>query len=167
MDREILFKAKHEHVVVVNKDLEGQWVEGLLWDEEYIYSRDIECELLIDKDTICEYTGLHDKNGKRIWENDILMCHDNPKDLVKAVFGEFNVIEVESEEVIDSVIGWYYEVIPTDELSKCEPFCYSMPLTDTYIKLNEMEVIGNIFDNLEFLEERNDEDAHNSKTGNR
>lgn len=166
MDREILFKAKHEHVVVANKDLEGQWIEGLLWDEEYIYSRDIEYELLIDKDTICEYTGLHDKNGKRIWENDILMCHDNPKDLVKAVFGEFNVIEVESEEVIDSVIGWHYEVIPTDELSKCEPFCYSMPLTDTYIKLNEMEVIGNIFDNPELLEERNDENAHNSKTGN-
>lgn len=47
----------------------------------------------------------------------------------------------------------HYEVIPTDELSKCEPFCYSMPLTDTYIKLNEMEVIGNIFDNPELLEE--------------
>lgn len=166
MDREILFKAKHEHVVVVSKDLEGQWVEGLLWDEDYIYSKDLECELLIDKNTICEYTGLHDKNGKRIWENDILMCHDNPKDLVKAVFGEFNVIEVESEEAIDSVIGWHYEVIPTDGLSKCEPFCYSMPLTDTYIKLNEMEVIGNIFDNTELLEERNNENAHNSKTGN-
>lgn len=164
MDREILFKAKHEHVVVANKDLEGQWVEGLLWDEEYIYSRDIECELLIDKDTICEYTGLHDKNGKRIWENDILMCHDNPKDLVKAVFGEFNVIEVESEEVIDSVIGWHYEVIPTDELSKCEPFCYSMPLTDTHIKLNEMEVIGNIFDNPELLEERDRKDERMEET---
>ena len=74
---------------------------------------------------------------------------------------------MESEEVIDSVIGWHYEVIPTDELSKCKPFCYSMPLTDTYIKLNEMEVIGDIFDNPEFLEERNNENAHNSKTGNR
>lgn len=46
-------------------------------------------------------------------------------------------------------------MIPTDELSKCEPFCYSMPLTDTYIKLNEMEVIGNVFDNPELLEEEN------------
>ena len=165
MDREILFKAKHEHVVVVNKNLEGQWIEGLLWDEDYIYSRDLECELLVDKNTICAYTGLHGKNKKRIWENDILMCHGNPDDLVKAVFGEFDVREVESEEVIDSVIGWHYEVIPTDALSKCEPFCYSMPLTDTYIKLNEMEVIGNIFDNPELLEERNDENAHNGKTG--
>lgn len=153
MDREILFKAKHEHVVVANKDLEGQWVEGLLWDEDYIYSKDLECEMLIDKNTICAYTGLHDKNGKRIWENDILMCHDNPKDLVKAVFGEFNVIEVESEEAIDSVIGWHYEVIPTDALSKCEPFCYPMPLTDFHIKANKTEVIGNMFDNPELLEE--------------
>ena len=63
--------------------------------------------------------------------------------------------EMESEEAIDSVIGWHYEVIPTDELSKCEPFCYSMPLTDTYIKLNEMEVVGNVFDNPELLEEEN------------
>lgn len=164
MDREILFKAKHEHVVVANKDLEGQWVEGLLWDEDYIYSKDLECEMLIDKNTICAYTGLHDKNGKRIWENDILMCHDNPKDLVKAVFGEFNVIEVESEEVIDSVIGWHYEVIPTDALSKCEPFCYSMPLTDTYIMLNEMEVIGNIFDDPELLEERDRKDERMEET---
>lgn len=166
MDREILFKAKHEHVVVANKDLEGQWVEGLLWDEDYIYSKDLECEMLIDKNTICAYTGLHDKNGKRIWENDILMCHDNPDDLAKVAFGEFDVIDIAREEAIDSVIGWHYEVIPTDALSKCEQFCYPMPLTDFYIKTNKMEVIGNIFDNPELLEERNNENAHNSKTGN-
>lgn len=75
------------------------------------------------------------------------------KNMMEAVFGEFNVIEVESEEVIDSVIGWHYEVIPTDALSKCEPFCYPMPLTDFHIKANKMEVIGNMFDNPELLEE--------------
>lgn len=69
--------------------------------------------------------------------------------IAKAVFGEFNVIEVESEEVIDSVIGWHYETIPTDALSKCEPFCYSMPLTEDYVKRCKMKVIGNIWDKSE------------------
>lgn len=152
MSREILFRAKHIHAMDSNEHLNGIWVHGYLSDKNYINDKRLEGEFLVDKNTICQYTGLTDKNGKKIWENDILMCHGNQDNLVKAVFGEFNVIEVENEEVIDSVIGWHYEVIPTDELSKCEPFCYSMPLTDTYIKLNEMEVVGNIFDNPELLE---------------
>lgn len=100
----------------------------------------------VDPESICRFTGLYDNEERRIWENDILMCHGNTNDLVKAVFGEFDVREIESGEVIDRVIGWHYEVIPTDALSKCEPFCYPMPLTDTYIERCEMKVIGNIYD---------------------
>lgn len=152
MSREILFRGKHIHAMNINEHLNGRWVHGYLSNKNYIYDKSLEGEFLVDENTICRYANLTDLKGEEIWENDILMCHGNPDDLVKAVFGEFNVIEVESEEVIDSVIGWHYEVIPTDELSKCEPFCYSMPLTDTYIKLNEMEVVGNVFDNPELLE---------------
>jgi len=97
----------------------------------------------VDPSTICRCAGIKDKNGKLIFKNDILMCHGNPEDLVKAVFGEFNVINAETLEVIDRVIGWHYEVVPTDTLSKCEPFCLPMPLTEEYVKRCEMEIVDN------------------------
>ena len=106
----------------------------------------------IDEDTLCQCTGLKDKNGKLIWENDILMCHGNKKDLCKVCFGEFKVIDIEDMVAVDIVQGWYYKPLETDTLSKCEPFCYEMPLTNYYLERMEAEVVGNIFDNPELLE---------------
>ena len=155
--REILFKAKRIY--------NGEWVEGYYLRDQYhlrgkdiiFYRKDSDRFTvytdIIDLETLCQFTGLCDKNGKKIWENDIIMGHGNPEDLTKAVFGEFGVRDVETGSIVDKVSGWHYEVIPTDEISRCEPFCWSMPLTEYYIERCEMEVAGNIFDNPELLQE--------------
>lgn len=153
--REILFKAKR----IDN----GEWVEGcylLSNGKHFIYAEYIEhyCMPVIIKaeiipETLCQFTGLTDKNGNKIWENDILMCHGNSEDLVKVVFGEFGVRNIETGSIVDKAIGWHYEVIQTDAISKCEPFCWSMPLTKDYIERCEMKVV----DNLDLLQEESDE----------
>lgn len=175
--REILFKAKRKNWKELPE--EQWWVEGNLIlsndaDDDFeaiiipqtnsnmftkhVGFKEVSCDLgfenwyKVDKNTICQYTGLTDKNSNKIWENDILQGHGNPKDLVKIVYGKFYVINIETLEKIDEVIGWHTEVIPTDEISKREPFCLPMPLTDFYIDRSEFEVINNIFDNPELLE---------------
>lgn len=165
--RENLFKAKR----IDN----GEWVEGSLIDLDidsgycYIVPPYKKASILpinflitdrmklVDPETLCRFTGRCDKNGNKIWKNNILMCHGNPKDLVKVAFGEFGVRNIETGSIVDKVIGWYYEVVPTDAISRCEPFSWSMPLTEDYIKRCEMEVVGNIFDNPELLKEKSDE----------
>ena len=146
--REILFKAKR-------KD-NGEWVEGDLLHTRHadvVLISDFKDQLFrCDGDTLCQYTGLTDKNGQKIWENDILIGHGNDRDLSKVSFGKFYVIDAETLNSVDEVIGWHTIPLETDTLSKCVPFCLPMPLTEFYIKRSEFEVYGNIFDNADLLE---------------
>lgn len=136
MSREILFKAKR-------KD-NGKWVEGYLMDENYInvpFNDYDACGRFDDPveiapDTICQYTGLTDKNGRKIWENDIVKCPKRKEEyeLYRVVwrkdFADFGI------EPIKPKFEAKYPMGLSEELT---------------IYGCDYKVIGNVFDNPELL----------------
>ena len=128
-----LYKAKR-------KD-NGEWVQGnILLDieknkpfETYgIYPVDyVDICRIVDKATICQCTGLKDKNGKLIWENDIV--RDGHGNFYKA-FWQNNYYQ----------FSWI--------CVKSDVFSIGAKWNLWSFKSFEIEVIGNIFDNKELLE---------------
>ena len=133
MNREILFKAKR-------KD-NGEWMEGYYRRipcmgtlEHYIMPRNPKNRMeqyAIDPDTICQYTGLVDNNGNKIWENDIV----RRTDLYVAIEPSVGFIEYDLENT-SFLIHW------TDKVE----------YLPTYRWKDRLEIIGNIFDNQDLLE---------------
>ena len=123
----------------------GEWIVGSLIQASYLGSIRswISCEqedkarlreissnkavwraFEVRTDTICQCTGLKDKNGKLIWENDIL--------------NSGNLVVTWREELASYCLtkkGWMYQHFFGEAVDACE-----------------CEVIGNIFDNPELLE---------------
>lgn len=132
--REILFRAKR----IDN----GEWVEGLLtimWGQYHIINpNDENTAYPIDADTICQYTGLTDKNGNKIWENDVVKFED---------------CEMSTESGYgDCFVNVGKIAYDTDTMSYFITDRITVDMEDMDIK-NDIEVIGNIFDNPELIGE--------------
>lgn len=136
--REIIFKGKR-------KD-SGKWVEGyyvkkydLLGKRHLILNVDNyvrwECVEIVPE-TLCQFTGLCDKNGKKIWEKDILMAH----------LDESYPEDVTYETVEWNFAGWVGNETDSTDRKYLDEF-----------DLEYFEVVGNIFDNPELLQEESDE----------
>ena len=166
--REILFRAKR----IDN----GEWVEGYFvkgkWylDEKEKYAIlpiDLcfypHCEINewieIDPETLCQYTGLKDKNGNRIWENDIVSCeHEKyPEDNTLEVYPLF-------PEPIKYTRNYAVEFINTGSSYgyRLRNKSIHFMLTKNVIQNHKIKAIGNIFDNPELLKGVYEDDAGRS-----
>ena len=86
----------------------------------------------IDKNTLCQYTGLTDKNGNKIWENDICDRYEKFYEIVKYHEGDF-------------VLDYSYALGKEEGDSYCNLGFY-------VCKRNSVKAIGNIFDNPDLLQ---------------
>lgn len=133
--REILFRGKTK--------IGGFWFEGAYAPENKIIigyfevgghdpNEDLtDCKSVIRKvlpETVGQYTGLIDKNGKKVFEGDIVSCS----------------------------CGCPHEVIYVKEYAGTYgggmPAFYLSDMNDGYAWIGSEEVIGNVYDNPELLE---------------
>ena len=129
MTREIKFRAKIVMDIEPFAMKKGHWVEGHYYEDlqdgewcSWIKDCNDIIHYKVDKNTLGQFTGVLDKNGKEIWEHDIVDW-DGVKMLVEFIDGGFCMHE-------------NYE---------------DATLHDLFFERNEINVIGNRFDNPELL----------------
>ena len=139
----------------------GEWVEGYYYkmsETTYCFKEDYErkpvpehhyilqermtdwglpnqiVQIEIEPETLCQFTGLCDKNGKKIWENDIvLVIYENRY---------YEKKELSTGKIVFTRGTWYIGGKVCNEL-------YAIDEDAIF----QVEIVGNIFDNPELLQE--------------
>lgn len=141
MNREHLYRAKRKNW---RKSFNKEWIEGYyvkIGDNHFILTAHAANEgfiedFEIDSDIVCEYTGLQDKDGTKIFEGDIVRRIDLHN--VKEPSAGF--IEYDTENT-SFLIHWV----------DIQNYSATFPWKD------RIKVIGNVFDNPELLKGGNGE----------
>lgn len=133
MAREILFRGKRADT--------GEWIEGYLGqsvDTFIIQDHGLVAGhfkvFKVVPETVGQYTGLKDKNGKKIFEGDIVIIPNSKKQGLPAV------IRWSQSETRFEISRMGYQALSLD------------PLFSRIGYYSRCEVIGNIHDNPELLE---------------
>ena len=147
--RTIKFKAKNRICEWVNGDLlqhldgtvyigenEGPWTDDGLCNSDYTHVE------IVDPDTVCQLTGFLDKNGKEIYEGDVLRSDEYP-------------FSCTGDNVYDNyygAIGWseeealFYIVAIKNPKSSVRGISDGISDSISQNKMQDFEVIGNVHD---------------------
>ena len=156
-------RKKGEKVYLDGTPVEGNWVYGGVMqgkgDFSVIYENETYDKKVVYTDTLCQYTGLKDKNETEIYEGDIVEFLD--VDMVGQVVYENGCFGIGFKDYID----WNFIEECIEEITGYNNILRAC-LNDNFISLWEImwnyndeensiytvKVIGNIFDNPELLE---------------
>ena len=138
MNRDIEFRGMHS-----NKWLYGYLVKSVD-DNKYYITVSTDQFYQVKKETIGQYTGLKDKNGKKIFEGDIIRLDDDYRKSISSC-------DAKTEEELvrkDCLVGFK---------DGSFMFCRNRHVIDDFdsylwISNKYCEVIGNIYENKELLE---------------
>lgn len=142
--RDIKFKGK---------DYNNKWRYGDLVQEKWGQGKAI----MIKKDktawsvleeTIGQYTGLKDKNGKEIWEGDIVTGKEYP--FIEEEKQNYVGIVVFYEDVAQ--FGYRYKCVNKNKRGISNGINNEFQANDDLI-CEDLEVIGNIYENSNLLED--------------